>query len=40
MMKNTTLNNNAAITLGRSAAYTILEDIQTKALVAEVKNHV
>ena len=27
MMKNTTLNNNAAITLGRSAAWTILEDI-------------
>lgn len=26
MMKNTTLNNNAAITLGRSAAWTVLED--------------
>lgn len=40
MMKNTTLNNNAAITLGRSAAEAILEDIKISNPYGEVKNHV
>lgn len=41
MMKNTTLNNNAAITLGRSAAWTILEDIDVSLPdVAEVVSYV